>query len=87
MSEQHKLQTAWQLAMDVQQLHDRHMLNLNIKPSTVLHWADIRVLILDSLRESFYTIDKFIITFGTDTASEGIPQHMCINMLEQIVIL
>ena len=36
MSQQDKLQTAWQLAKAVQQLHDRHMLNLDIKPSTVL---------------------------------------------------
>ena len=36
MSEQRKLQSAWQLAKAVQQLHDRHMLNLNVKPNTVL---------------------------------------------------
>ena len=36
MSEEQKLQTAWQLAKAVQQLHERHMLNLDIEPSTVL---------------------------------------------------
>ena len=29
------MQTAWQLAKAVQQLHERHMLNLNIQPRTV----------------------------------------------------
>lgn len=36
MSEQQKLQTAWQLAKAVQHLHDRHMLHLDIKPQNVL---------------------------------------------------
>ena len=36
MSRQKKLQTAWKLAKAVQQLHDRQMLNLDIKPRTVL---------------------------------------------------
>ena len=36
MSQQHRLQAAWQLAKAVQQLHDRHMLNLNITSKTVM---------------------------------------------------
>ena len=36
MSQEQKLQTAWQLAKALQQLHERHMLNLDIKSSTVL---------------------------------------------------
>lgn len=36
MSEQQKLQTAWQLAKPVQHLHDKHMLHLDIKPQNVL---------------------------------------------------
>ena len=36
MSQQHKLQTAWRPAKAVQQLHEKDMLNLNIRPSTVL---------------------------------------------------
>ena len=36
MSQQQKMQTVWQLAKAVQQMHDRHMLKLNIKPETVL---------------------------------------------------
>ena len=36
MSQWQKLQTAWQLGKAVQQLHARHMLNLNVQPKTVL---------------------------------------------------
>ena len=36
MSQQHRLQAAWQLAKAVQRLHASHMLNLNINPQTVM---------------------------------------------------
>ena len=36
ISEQQRLQSAWQLAKPVQQLHDWHMLNLNGRPNSLL---------------------------------------------------
>ena len=53
MSQEQKLQTAWQLAKAVQQLHDRHILNLNINPRTVQldEFGDVVLSGLDTQRQ------------------------------------
>ena len=66
--QQEKLQTALQLAKTVQQLHDRHMLNLNIKPKTVLldDFGDVVLSGLGTLRQVLAGGQSLPLSHGTD---------------------
>ena len=77
MGEQHKLQTAWQLAEAVQHLHDRHMLKLDIRPSIVLFnkFGDVVLSGLDTLRQMQTCSQSLPATHGTNSPRYGILTH------------
>ena len=68
MSQQQKLRTAWQLAKPVQQLHDRHMLNLDIMPRTVLFddFGDVVLSGLGTLCQTQARSQSLLLSHGTD---------------------
>ena len=68
MSQQQKLHAAWQLVKAVQHLHDRHVLDLNMKPSTVLFddFGDVVVSGLGTLQQMQARSRSLISSHGTD---------------------